>query len=70
MDKMIILELIQWISIGFIGITLYHCHKTLKALLKSQNALSKSYEQEIRKIYMALNAQSDKHENLKRKIEN
>ena len=56
---MIILELIQWIAIGFIGFTLYQCYKTLKSLLRVQNNMGEQMEREIRKIYEILNRNKD-----------
>ena len=56
---MIILELIQWIAIGFIGFTLYQCYKTLKILLQVQNNMGKQMEKEIRRIYEILNQNKD-----------
>ncbi len=57
---MIIFELIQWVAIGFIGLTLYQCYKTLKALLQVQKSMGKQVEIEIKKIYEILNELDEK----------
>jgi hypothetical protein len=52
---MIIFEILQWFLILFMGLILYQCYKTLKAILNVQKISRKQFEVEIRKIYDILN---------------
>ena len=57
---MIILEIIQWFLILFVGWILYQCYKTLKVILNVQKISRKQFEVEIRKIYDILNELDEK----------
>jgi hypothetical protein len=52
---MIIFEFIQWGAILYMGFILYQCYKTLKSMLRVQQAAREQFEVEVRKIYKILN---------------